>query len=178
MIFTITELEHHPIQFDVSYAPGELDLGSEIRQTTNLKATGSAQLLRNTLGEIRLRGQLQVELEGNCDRCLEPAKIELDMPFDLFYRPDAQAESHGEVHLAEGEIDVSFYEGDGVELELALREFVLLNTPMQLFCQEDCQGLCPECGVNRNEVKCDCHMEVLDERLAVLKRLSGDRELA
>lgn len=171
MTFTITELEHHPIQFDVTYAPGELDLGQEVHQVGNLKAAGSAQLLRNTMGEIRLRGHLKADLEGSCDRCLEPAKIALDLPFDLFYRPDVREDSHGEVHLAEGEIDISFYEGDGVQLETALREFILLSMPMQLFCRPECQGLCPNCGVNRNEVKCQCQTEITDERWSMLKQL-------
>ncbi len=51
---------------------------------------------------------------------------------------------------------MGFYEGDGVELNDVLREFVLLTLPMQRVCSEDCKGICPECGQNRNQKECAC----------------------
>jgi len=171
MIFTLTELEHHPILFDVVYQPGELGLPEELHQMGELRVNGSAELLKNTLGEIRLRGHLSVELETACDRCLEPAKVPVDSDFDLFYRPLEKVETHGEIHLEEGEIDISFYEGDGLALRDALREFVLLSIPMRTVCREDCLGLCPVCGENRNLKACGCTVETRDERWAGLKGL-------
>ncbi|MBI4889237.1 MAG: hypothetical protein HY821_01350, partial [Acidobacteria bacterium] len=56
MIFALTELEHHPILFDVTYAPGEIGFSQELRQNGGLHAAGKAELLRNTLGEVRIRG--------------------------------------------------------------------------------------------------------------------------
>lgn len=156
MIFTLTELEHHPILFEVSYPPGELHFSDELTQTTPLIATGSATLLHNTLGEIRVRGHIKVGLNSTCDRCLEAAPLCFDSEFDFFYRPVIKKGAHGEVHLEEGEIDISFYEGDGVKLEDVLREYVLLSQPMRALCQEGCKGLCPQCGANRNRTDCTC----------------------
>jgi uncharacterized protein len=171
MIFTITELEHHPILYDVVYHPGEIDLPDELRQVGGLHVKGSTELLKNTLGEIRLRGHVTVEIEAACDRCLEPAKVPVDSDFDLFYRPVEKVETHGEIHLEEGEIDLSFYEGDSVALRDVLREFVLLSLPMRTVCSEECQGLCPVCGENRNEKSCGCNVAHHDERWAGLKGL-------
>jgi uncharacterized protein len=159
MIFTLTELEHHPILFEVSYPPGELTFYEEISQANPLEASGSATLLHNTLGEIRVQGHVKVALDATCHRCLETARIELDSEFDFFYRPVIKKGAHGEVHLEEGEIDISFYEGDGVVLEDVLREFVLLSQPMRTLCTPDCQGLCVSCGVNLNRTECDCAPE-------------------
>ncbi len=171
MIFTLTELEHHPIHFDVTYAPGEIAFSSELRQKGGLHAAGKAELLRNTLGEVRIQGRLTVNLESACDRCLEPAAIPLDTPFDLFYRPVIKTANHAEVHLEEGEIDLSFYEGDSVALREALREHVLLSLPMQLVCREDCKGLCPDCGANLNLSPCQCAARRADPRWSALKDL-------
>jgi uncharacterized protein len=159
MIFTLTELEHHPILFDVRYPPGELSFSEEFTQAGDLEASGSATLLHNTLGEIRVQGKIKIAVDGACDRCLEAARLELDSEFDFFYRPVIKRGAHGEVHLEEGEIDISFYEGDGVELEEVLREFVLLAKPMQTLCQEGCKGLCPRCGANLNRAGCTCAPE-------------------
>lgn len=171
MIFTLTELEHHPILFDVVYQPGEIELPPELRQLGGLQVKGSAELLKNTLGEVRLRGHVVVEIEAACDRCLEPAKVPVDSDFDLFYRPVETVETHGEIHLEEGEIDISFYEGDSVALREVLREFILLSLPMRTVCSEECQGLCPVCGENRNLVACGCTVAPKDERWSGLKDL-------
>ena len=171
MIFTITELEHHPILYDVVYHPGEIELPDELRQVGGLHVKGSTELLKNTLGEIRLQGHITVEIEAACDRCLEPAKVPVDSDFDLFYRPLETVETHGEIHLEEGEIEISFYEGDSVALREVLREFVLLSLPMRTVCSEECQGLCPVCGENRNQRACGCNVAHHDERWAGLKGL-------
>jgi len=171
MIFTLTELEHHPIQFEVSYPPGEIQLSGDLTQTSDLEASGSATLLHNTLGEIRVRGHVKVGLNTACDRCLEPAALNLDSDFDFFYRPVIKKGAHGEVHLEEGEIDISFYEGDGVRLEDVLREYVLLSQPMRSLCQENCKGLCPQCGADLNKSKCDCAPAAKDSPWVALKDL-------
>lgn len=171
MIFTLTELEHHPIQFEVRYPPGELSFADDLTQTRDLEASGSATLLHNTLGEIRVRGHVKAKLNAVCDRCLETAPLDIDSDFDFFYRPLIRRGAHGEVHLEEGEIDISFYEGDGVRLEDVLREHVLLAQPMRSLCTPECKGLCPHCGANLNAALCNCAPEKRDSPWAALKDL-------
>ena len=101
-------------------------------------------------GEIRIRGRLSAAVESPCDRCLEPALQTIEGALDLFYRPLLKSPNHSDVHLEEGEIEISFYRGDGVALEDALREFILLSIPMRVVCRPDCKGLCPICGADRN----------------------------
>lgn len=171
MFFSITELEHHPILFDVLYQPGEIALPEDLRQVGGLSAVGRTELLRNTLGEIRIRGHLKAQVEGVCDRCLEPALVNVDADFDLYYRPVVRTVNHAEIQLEDGEIDLGFYEGEGVELADALREQILLSLPMQLFCRPDCKGLCPYCGANRNVSQCGCRPPLGDPRWAKLRDL-------
>jgi uncharacterized protein len=66
---------------------------------------------------------------------------------------------------------MGFYEGDGLELNDVLREEILLALPMQRVCREDCKGICPVCGQNRNQNECRCHTETVDDRWAALKQL-------
>ena len=60
---------------------------------------------------------------------------------------------------------LGFYQGGGMELEDILREQILLLMPMQRICSEDCKGICPSCGKNRNETPCDCKEEHAGGRL-------------
>jgi uncharacterized protein len=46
-----------------------------------------------------------------------------------------------------------------------------LALPMKPLCRDDCRGLCPVCGGNRNLVACACAQRTPDPRLAVLKDL-------
>ena len=66
---------------------------------------------------------------------------------------------------------MGFYEGDGLELNDVLREFVLLALPMQRLCDEKCKGICPLCGQNRNQNECRCQMTASDDRWAALKEI-------
>ena len=167
MLLSIRELELHKVHFDATYPPGEIDF-SDLRQTGPLRATGSAELMGAT-EEIRVRGSLSVAVDIGCDRCLETVSFPIGAELDLYYRPDTV--DGGEVALDEGESQVGFYQGDGLELEDILREQVLLALPMQRTCREDCKGFCPVCGRNRNQQDCGCRPERADDRWAALKNL-------
>ena len=124
--------------------PGDLDLQQdEIWQAGPLHAQGTAELLANTEGEVRIQGRFEVQMEAECDRCLGRARFPLDTSFDLFYRPASSIAREEEVEIDEGEAQLGFYQGGGMELEDILREQILLVMPMQRICREDCKGICP-----------------------------------
>jgi uncharacterized protein len=174
VLFNIYELETRKVQFDTAFQPGEIDFTiEEVRQAGPLTTSGTAELLPHTLGEIRVTGHLTVTLEGSCDRCLERAAYPIDSDFDLYYRPADTGPEAEEIGIDEGEAEIAFYEGEGLVLEDILREFVLLALPMQRVCREDCKGICPVCGTHRNNVDCDCHLTMSDDRWAALKKLKS-----
>jgi len=167
MFFSVRELELRKIPFDVELEPGKIEFEDELKQSTPLLAKGVAELLSNTLGEIRIQGSMQVTMEAPCDRCLEPATFAVNSKFDLFYRPDDPENAPGgERHVAAGEIEIGFYEGDGLELEDVLVEQIVLALPMQKVCKANCKGICPVCGQNRNVTACKCVVKPVDNRWA------------
>ena len=172
MFFHIQDLERRKIHFDTAFAPGEIPfLEQRLRQVGPLLAKGTAELLHNTLGEVRVRGEVKGTIDGECDRCLEAASFPIDSSFDLFYRPAETAPANEEVRIDEGESEIAFYDGDGLDLEEVLREHILLTLPMQRVCSEACKGICPQCGQNLNKGTCDCRVELVDERWSALKNL-------
>jgi uncharacterized protein len=72
---------------------------------------------------------------------------------------------------ADAELEVGFYQGNGLQLEDALKEQIMLALPMRGLCRPDCRGLCPQCGQNRNLVECGCPEEAGDSRWAPLAGL-------
>jgi uncharacterized protein len=134
LFLNLRELEIRKVQFDEDFPAGEIDFDSnQLRQTGPLHVTGVAELLNNTLGEIRVRGHVKADMEVACDRCLEPVHFPIDSDFDLFYRPaEQETEAAHEIAIDPGETEIGFYEGIGMELSEVVREYVLLSLPMQL----------------------------------------------
>ena len=56
----------------------------------------------------------------------------------------------GEVEVAEEDIDTAYYQDGEIDLGELIHEQLYLMLPMKPLCQDDCQGLCPMCGANRN----------------------------
>jgi uncharacterized protein len=158
MFLSIKEMELRKVRFDETFAAGELNFDEDgFHQVGSLHALGTAELLANTEGEVRIQGHLEVLVDAECDRCLGRAEFPLDSDFDLFYRPASFiAKKEEEVEIDEGEAQLGFYQGGGMELEDILREQIVLAIPMQRICSEACKGICPTCGKNRNETPCDC----------------------
>ena len=69
------------------------------------------------------------------------------------------------------EAEIGYYQGEGLLLEDVLREQVLLAVPLKVTCREDCKGLCPVCGKNRNTEPCSCAPLMGDPRWSPLKEL-------
>jgi uncharacterized protein len=174
VFYSIRDLEVRAASFDVELPPGVIgSIDPKYRQTGPLKAAGKVELVSESLGEIRVKGHLTVRMEADCDRCLEPAGVSIDSDFELSYWPVSEG-AREETAIDGDEADIGFYDGDGLELNDVLREFVLLSLPMQRLCTEDCKGICPVCGQNRNkEEACHCQADAADDRWAALKEVSG-----
>jgi uncharacterized protein len=81
-----------------------------------------------------------------------------------------QAEEAATDALAEGDLDLFGYDGENIDLEPLFREQFVLAIPYAPLCRRDCQGLCSQCGIDRNLEKCSCEKPI-DPRLSVLKSL-------
>lgn len=164
--------------FEQEFPPERFDLGPDVRATTGVKTAGRATLVeehtgdKGTLDDIRIAGKLATDLEGLCARCLEPVQYPVKRDFDLLYRPaGSDVDGDKEVELQDRDAAISYYEGDGVELQDLLREQMLLEVPIKTVCNEQCKGLCPHCGRNLNTGECECAQTTSDPRWDALKGL-------
>jgi uncharacterized protein len=173
MFLSVKEMEVRKVRFDVTLDPGRIDFkGEALEQASPLRATGVAELLPHSDGEVRIQGSYTVEMTAECDRCLGRARFPLEQSFDLYYRPASFIAREEEVEIGKEEAEIGFYEGGGLELKDILREQVLLSLPMQRVCSDLCKGICPVCGKNRNEIECGCKAEAADDRWGALRDLA------
>ncbi len=177
MLIRVRELEVRKLEFDENYQPGAIEFSPEFRQAGNLHSEGHAELVVEHRGhhqdveDIRLVGTVQAHLEFSCARCLEPVSHAVDKSFDLIYRPLGVDRRADEVAMSEAETEIGYYQGEGLLLEDALREQVLLATPVRALCREDCKGLCPLCGRNLNIEQCQCEPQITDPRWDALNEI-------
>lgn len=123
---------------------------------------------------VHVRGRLTAQIGLSCGRCLDAFALPIDQELDLFYLPHhaGQQEEEEEVELSDRDVVVAYYEGDRLDLGDVIREQLFLAAPLSRLCREDCRGLCPRCGANRNQTECACP-PVVEESLSPFAVLKG-----
>jgi uncharacterized protein len=122
-------------------------------------------------GRIRAEGQL------SCGRCLEPVDWQMESAFDIEIALAQTAPLDSEIALDEADLDVVFLDEALLDLERLAVEQIELELPIRILCSEECAGLCPSCGANRNSAgACRCEPET-DPRWAALKDLAGETQV-
>ena len=119
--------------------------------------------------EIFLEGDMRATVIGQCARCLESFEFAHAPRFSFIMVP-----RHGrwaEEDLAGGGGDLTWYEGEEIDVSPMLRERMLLALPTLPLCRDACRGLCAQCGRDLNAGPCDCAAAVGDPRFAVLRSL-------
>jgi uncharacterized protein len=113
---------------------------------------------------VEVRGEVNGRSRDTCSRCGTEVRWEIESEFRLFAMPASDEADEGESD------DDALIVHDGLTLELGgpIRELVLLAVPMAPLCGEDCLGLCPSCGMNRNDGACGCGVPTGDPRWQVL----------
>ncbi|MBD3299576.1 MAG: hypothetical protein GF341_13045 [candidate division Zixibacteria bacterium] len=105
--------------------------------------------------EVIIEGRVGTTAYADCVRCLEDVAMTVDETFRRVASivPDAQVSEDS------GDPDFTFLPESQPEWDLTepLREIVMLALPDNPLCREDCQGLCPICGANRNQESCNCN---------------------
>jgi uncharacterized protein len=119
---------------------------------------------------------------GECIRCLDPVELEVERRIQELYRYEptddkgkksrnkkSQSQEEDLVDLDEEE--VLYVEGEQVNLELPILDAIVLSLPVNPLCDEDCLGLCPDCGEKWESLPEDHQHEVIDARWAGLTGL-------
>ena len=118
---------------------------------------------KNRVGVVFVDGTYHYTLALRCDRCLAPVlrEVTLTVPHTVVRSLQNTPEEDDEYLVApDGFIELS---------ELAAND-VIPELPSRILCREDCKGLCPVCGCDRNVTQCSCETKVSDPRLAALDK--------
>ena len=125
-----------------------------------------------TAGErFDVTGRVRTTLELECSRCLESFQIPVDTSFQLQYLPQEANAGDGEREIDEEDLATAYYREGAIDIVEMLREQFQLALPMKPLHDEQCRGLCLECGANLNRVDCGHARQWKDPRLVPLAEL-------
>jgi uncharacterized protein len=119
--------------------------------------------LESVMEGVLVSGEVDVPVTGSCARCHDPVEDTLSLDVqELFAYAGSTTEATSE------EDEVRRVEGDFLDLEPVVRDAVVLALPLAPVCDEDCQGLCVDCGQRLDDLPPDHTHEVIDPRWAGL----------
>lgn len=112
-------------------------------------------VLTNTGDGILATGMARFLAQTTCDRCLGPAELDVSAEISCYYLREEPADE------ADDEEDFGLIdETDGtIDLAEAIQGGLAMEVPYVITCQDDCKGLCPQCGANLNDGPCGCVIE-------------------
>ena len=146
--------------------PAPADLGIEVLGVPEGSPVELDLRLEAVMEGVLVSGQARAELEGECVRCLEPIHDDVEVRIQELFCYEDQGVDPDE------ELEVSMLQDDLVDLEPLLRDAVVLALPFQPLCQDDCPGLCAECGARLADDPDHGHDEPVDPRWSALTALA------
>jgi uncharacterized protein len=159
--FIVNETVGYKRDFDIDLAALQIDGDTLVEDLTARLSLSKTQ--RGIIAEVRASGTVSTE----CARCLDAIDAKIATDFTEMYAFDERGNTEAELFVPEGGI---------IDFLPLVREYLLLDVPMNPTCRPDCQGLCPTCGTNWNDADCDCENEAIDPRMAKLKDLLEAKE--
>jgi len=154
----------------VRTVPAPAELGIEVLRVPEGSPVELDLRLEAVMEGVLVSGSASAELVGECARCLEPIEEITEVRLqELFVYDDVRHDPLDE----DLEDEVSRLEDDLLDLEPLLRDAVVLALPFRPLCEEDCPGLCIECGARLADDPDHQHEEPIDPRWASLTALTA-----
>lgn len=155
--------------FGQVYEPEGLSLDeSDLRLIKPVSVRGR---LRRKGDEVEIAGTLRTAVETPCARCLKPVEVPIEGKFSERFVTAVSWRSEEQHELASEDLNLAVFDGEAIDLDELVREEIVLATPAQVLCREDCKGLCPVCGVDQNVTACECETRQIDSRWEKLRDL-------
>lgn len=128
-----------------------------------LKVSG---IISNNGKALVLTADVEAELCTRCARCLDEIIVDAGFSMEESF---AQSESK----IPEDD-EIIVFDGYTIELDDIIEDNLIMNIEGRYLCEEDCKGLCPQCGANLNDGECGCNREFIDPRWSGLADLMNN----
>lgn len=169
----IDTLKERPRQLDFEDPSGNFPVLAELANQGIAEFHGlvTARLTATLVDDlVEVDGMVNCTVVQPCSRCLQSVEQALALKVELsFIRQQPGEEEAAERELSEADVGLIAFDGECIDLRSALEQEMLMALPQHPLCRDDCAGLCPVCGGDLNQERCDCSPPVFHGGLAVLK---------
>lgn len=169
MIIDLASVGKNPKAIELEFDPADIELDEGTRPVGPIRFSGD---IKRDDVRTQVRGHISGAVETDCVRCLEPVSKKIEIDFDDVFVDAESLPDAEEVQVGPEDLDVAILTEPKLDLADIVREQLILETSEPVFCKDDCQGLCPKCGANRNLIDCKCEENEIDPRWAALKNLN------
>ncbi len=169
MRIDLDKLEELGGKFSRVYGINELSLDD--REARLIEPAAVHGRIRRSGNEVELSGELTASIEAPCGRCLKPVRLPIHAEFAERFVPAVSWRAEEQHELHEEDLNLAVFDGEIIDLDDVVREEILLALPGHTLCSEDCKGLCPTCGIDKNVSSCQCKSNLIDSRWNKLKEL-------
>ena len=128
--------------------------------------------LESVMEGVLVSGHVTATVTGECSRCLEPVSDELQVRLQELYAYEGKGPEASPRGGDAADEEEPRMEGDFLDLEPTLRDAVVLALPLTPLCDEDCSGLCVDCGERLDDLPEDHTHDATDPRWAALRGLT------
>ncbi|MEX2116401.1 MAG: DUF177 domain-containing protein [Bacteroidota bacterium] len=162
----ISKLSEGDHQYSLRTEPP--DIGLDLRFDRNVEVEARVEKANR---QILVRVEARAAGRFVCDRCLDEFRQDVMSEHTIVYiqggDPPEDLEKSQEIQYLPKDVNI-------IDLGEDVRQFMILSVPVKMLCKEECAGLCPVCGSNRNTSQCSCTAEETDPRWATLKGFLGN----
>jgi uncharacterized protein len=148
--FNLSSFEDY-IEYDLVLPKEQISFDKGILLDAGLKV--HVAFTKESSHSIIVTGHVQGSLTVTCSRCLKEYTSPIEDDFVYIYK------STELITDEDKDNDVIEFKNNEIDIYDQLRQTLLLDVPMKPLCTEDCKGLCPVCGKNLNDEKCDCNKD-------------------
>ncbi len=167
------EFEENPQDFPII---AEMVKNRESKFLTPLSIRLKAFRIREL---YEVQGTFSTNVRLACSRCLKDFDSTLAGEFELTYTKEVpglmDVFDEQEIELKAEEIGMMYFKGEEIHLHQGIQEQIVMAFPLQPLCDENCKGLCRQCGSDRNRGDCGCASGSGSNPFAALKNLKLDK---
>ena len=120
---------------------------------------------------IEVQGPIRTRLKVRCGRCLTDFETPLEGDLKIYADTRSRRDGRSREETREEDLGIVYHDGQHLDLSDEVRQVLLVEVPWNPVCQNECLGLCPTCGINRNDCPCRCDEEQVDPRWGALQKL-------
>ena len=135
---------------------------------------GEVNLTRTNRG-ILVTGKLTADITGSCSRCLGPACVRTTLQIEDEYYPIIDMNSGAHLKLEPDALTID--NNHILDLDEAIRQYIIMATPTKFLCRTDCPGICPVCGQEFAKSDCEHNKKPVDHRWDKLVALEKENRV-